>query len=139
LKQERAVQCIDPEVQIIFGSKTVSYSTPVQDLIGCIPAQCIVEMSEILDQPDEMEDDWRRLWSQLLHRPLKEEAVSQKTEGPTQFLLKIWCRSKPPSQSTVGHLIEALNSIYRNDVAGIVEKYCEVSASYFMSCWGKSQ
>jgi hypothetical protein len=124
LEQERAVQCIDPEVQITFDSKTVSYSTPVQDLIGCIPAQCIVEMSKILDQPDDMEDDWRRLWSELLNRPVK-EVVSQKEEGPTRFLLTLWCRSNPPSEATIGHLIKALNAIYRNDVARMMEKYCK--------------
>jgi hypothetical protein len=124
LEQERAVQCIDPEVQITFDSKTVSYSTPVQDLIGCIPAQCIVEMSKILDQPDDMEDDWRRLWSELLNRPVK-EVVSQKEEGPTRFLLTLWCRANPPSQATVGHLIKALNAIYRNDVASLLEKVCD--------------
>jgi hypothetical protein len=31
--------------------------------------------------------------------------------------LKLWCRSKPPSQTTVGHLMHALSSIYRNDLA----------------------
>ena len=104
----------------------VSYETPVQDLIGYTPSPCIVEISKVLDQHDDMEDDWRRLWSELLNRPLKEELVSQKKEGPTQFLLKLWCRTKPPSQTTVGHLIEALNSIYRNDVARILGKYCKV-------------
>ena len=104
----------------------VSYATPVQDLIGDTPSQCILEMSKVLDQPDKMEDDWRRLWSELVNRPLQEEIVSQAEEGPTRFLLKLWCRAKPPSQATVGHLIQALNSIYRNDVARNVEKYCEV-------------
>ena len=99
---------------------------PVQDLIGDSPSQCIVEMSKILDQPDDIGDDWRRLWSELLNRPLNEDVVIQKKEGPTHFLLKVWCRSKPPSQATVGHLIQALNSIYRNDVARIVETCCKV-------------
>ena len=106
----------------------VSYSTPVEGLIGDTPSQCIVEMSKVLDQRDDMEDNWRRLWLELLNRPLKEEA-SQKKEGPTHFLLKLWCRTKPPSQATVGHLIQALNSIYRNDVARIVEKYCKVGVT----------
>ena len=108
----------------------VSYATPVQDLIGDTPSQCIVEMSKVLDQRDDMEDDWRRLWSELLKRPLNEVVVSQKKEGPTQFLLKLWCRTKPPSQATVGHLIEALNSIYRNDIARIMEKYCKVGITH---------
>ena len=100
----------------------VSYATPVVDLIGDIPSQCIVQMSKVLDQPDEAGDDWQRLWSELLSRPV----VNQKKESPTRFLLKLWCRAKPPSEATVGHLIKALNSIYRNDVARIVEKYCKV-------------
>ena len=104
----------------------VSYATPVIDLIGDIPSQCIAQMSKVLDQPDEVGDDWRRLWQELLSRPLSEEAASQKKEGPTRFLLKLWCRSKSPSEATVGHLIQALNSIYRNDVARNVEKYCKV-------------
>ena len=104
----------------------MSYATPVQDLIGDSPSQCVVEISRLLDQPDKMEDDWRRLWSELLNRPFNEEVVSQTEEGPTHFLLKLWCRMKPPSQVTVGHMIQALNSIYRNDVARIVEKYCKV-------------
>ena len=103
----------------------VSYATPVQDLIGHTPSQCIVEMSRVLNQPDEAGDNWQYLWSKLLERPFSEECVSQK-ECPTRFLLKLWCQMKPSSQTTVGHLIGALNSIYRNDVARIVDKYCKV-------------
>ena len=104
----------------------VSYATPVQDFIGDNPCQCIIELSKALDQLDDMEDDWRRLWSELLKRPLNEEVVSQKKEGPTQYLLKRWCQAKPPCEATVGCLIQKLNSIHRNDVARIVEKYCKV-------------
>ena len=86
----------------------------------------MIEMSKALDQLDDMEDDWRRLWSELLKRPLNEEVVSQKKEGPTQYLLKRWCQAKPPCEATVGHLIQKLNSIHRNDVARIVGKYCKV-------------
>ena len=107
----------------------VSYTTPVQDLIGDTPSQCVVEMSKVLNQPDDVGDDWQRLWSELLDRRLLEEVASQKKEGPTRFLLKLWCRSKPPAQATVGNLIQALNSIYRNDVARNVEKYCKVGIS----------
>ena len=110
----------------------VSYETPVQDLIGGPPSQCIVEMSKVLDQPDKMGDEWRRLWSEMLNRPFNEGVVSQTEEGPTHFLLKLWCRTKPPSQATVTHLIDALNSIYRNDVARIVEKYCKVGIYCFV-------
>ena len=112
----------------------VSYATPVEELIADTRSQCILEMSKILDQPDEVGDDWRRLWSELLDRPLQEEVASQKKEGPTHFLLKLWCRAKPPSQTTIGHLIQALNSIYRNDVARNVEKYCEVGI-YLSYLW----
>ena len=104
----------------------MSYETPVQDLIGDTPSQCIVEVAMVLDKPDKMGGDWRRLWSELLTRPCSEEFVSQTEESPTHFLLKLWCWTKPPSQATVAHLIKALNSFYRNDVARIVEKYCKV-------------
>ena len=56
----------------------VSYTTPVQDLIGDTPSQCVVEMSKVLDQPDDVGDDWRRLWSELLDRPLNEEAHKER-------------------------------------------------------------
>ena len=117
----------------VFFFLLVSYATPVQDLIGGTPSHSILEMSNILDQLDETGDDWRRLWSELLYRPLNEEVVSQKKEGPTCFLLKLWCQSKPPSQTTVGHLIQALNSIYRNDVARIMGKYCKVGMSHLLA------
>ena len=86
----------------------------------------MIEMSKALDQLDDMEDDWRRLWSELLKRPLNEEVVSQKKEGPSQYLLKRWCQANPPCEATVGRLTQKLNSIHRNDVARIVEKYCKV-------------
>ena len=41
----------------------VSCATSVQKLIG---GQCIVEMLKVLDQQDDMEDDWQRLLSKLL-------------------------------------------------------------------------
>ena len=84
-------------------------------------------MSKVLDQPDDMEDDWRQLWSELLNRPLNQESVRQKKGGPTQYLLKRWCQAKPPCEATLGCLIQKLNSIHRNDVARIVEKHCMVS------------
>lgn len=104
----------------------VSYTTPVEELIHDPTSQCMEEISCLLDQDDEIGDDWRRLWPELLKKPLNETVVSQKKEGPTRFLLKLWCRMKPPSERTVGHLIQALNAIYRNDVARNVEKYCKV-------------
>jgi hypothetical protein len=124
LIQKSATQIVDQDQQMKSISESVSYSTPVKTLIGGTPSQCIVEMSSILDQADDMEDDWRRLWSELLNRPVK-EVVSQKEEGPTRFLLTLWCRSNPPSEATIGHLIKALNAIYRNDVARMMEKYCK--------------
>ena len=86
----------------------------------------MIEVSRALNQLDDMKDDWRRLWSELLNRPLNEEVVSQKKEGPIQYLLKRWCQAKPPRETTVGFLIQKLNSTHRNDVARIVEKYCKV-------------
>ena len=104
----------------------MSYETPVQDLIGDTPSQCIVEVSKVLNKPDKMGGDWRRLWSELLSKPFNEEFVSQTEEGPTHFLLKLWCWTKPPSQATVAHLIKALNSICRNDITRILGGYCKV-------------
>lgn len=91
---------------------------------------CIYELATALDkEDDDMGDDWRRLWSQLIDRPLKEIEVREKDRGPTRFLLKVWCRMKKSSEATIVHLSRALISIYRNDVAEILEKYTEVRSS----------
>jgi hypothetical protein len=123
LRQKRNFQFTYPDtlLQSELETKRVSYMTAVEDLIGDDPSQCIVDISRVLDQPDKMGDNWRRLWSKLLTRPVEEEVASQAEEGPTRFLLSLWCREKPPHQATVKHLIQALNSIYRNDVARTLE------------------
>lgn len=73
---------------------------------------CIYELATALDkEDDDMGDDWRRLWSQLIDRPLKEIEVREKDRGPTRFLLKVWCRMKKSSEATIVHLSRALISI----------------------------
>ena len=89
----------------------------MKPLIGEPVARCLFEVSELLDKDDDLEDDWRRLWKELLVRPLNEIKVREKSKSPTLFLLNRWCKMKPPSEATIGQLIKALNAIYRNDVA----------------------
>lgn len=85
------------------------------------------EIAAILDQEDEMMgDDWRRLWKELIDRPLDETTVKAMKGHPTKFMLTLWCRTKKSTEATVERLIAALNAIYRNDVAEMVEKYVEV-------------
>lgn len=110
---------------------SVGHTTPVEKLIGDSPSPCIVEMSEMLDGDHEMRDDWRCLWSELLDRELNEEVARQTKEGPTRFVLKLWCQKTSPSEATIEHLITALNAMRRNDVARAVEKYCKVRKE----CW----
>jgi hypothetical protein len=65
---------------------------------------------------------------ELLARLLEKVAsqvASQTQKGSTRFLLKLWRRSKTSYQTTVQHLIQALNSIYCNDVATEIEKHCK--------------
>ena len=100
--------------------------TPVQDLIGDHPSQCMIEASELLDQEDEMGGDWRQLWSGLLHKSPNESVVRQQREGPTLFLLKTWCQIQPPFAATVGEFVNTLNTINRQDIAVIIEKHCQV-------------
>ena len=102
--------------------------TPVQDLIGDHPSQCMIEVSELLDKEDEMGGDWRQLWSGLLHKSPNESVIRQEKEGPTLFLLKMWCLIKPPSAATVGELVSTLNVVNCPDIAAIIEKYCQVRA-----------
>ena len=87
---------------------------------------CLHEVAKILDKNDIMGDNWRRLWPKLLDRPLEEQVAMRHEKGPTMFTLMLWCRAKPPTKATVGQLIKALNAIYRNDVAGILEKHIKV-------------
>ena len=109
-----------------FVYVSVNYSTAVEALIKNPPHECILEVARLLDKPDEMGDDWRRLWSVLINRPLNESMVRARREGPTCFVLSRWCQMKPTSQATVERLIEALNDIFRNDVARCLEEYCQV-------------
>ena len=107
----------------MFLHIVVSYDTPVESLIDEPTASCFLEVSKHLDEDDDLGDNWRRLWSELLNRPLNEDVVRKRSEGPTCFLLKQWCRMKPPSEATIGRLMKALNAIYRNDVARVLEKH----------------
>ena len=105
----------------------VSYATPVQDLIGDLPSQCMIEVSELLDQEDEKGGGWRQLWSELLHKSPNESVIHQQRDGPTLFLLKTWCQIKPPGAATVGELVNTLNAVNHQDIAVIIEKHCQVS------------
>jgi hypothetical protein len=98
-------------------------SSPVASLIKDPLHRGLLEVTQILDKKDVMGDDWRRLWTELLKRPIEEQLATECEIGPTLFTLMLWCRSKPQSVTTAGNLIKALNAIYRNDVAGILEKY----------------
>ena len=103
----------------------VSYMTPVKSLIEPT-ATCMLAVSKLLDEDDDLGDDWRRLWSELLNRPLNEDVVSKKCVSPTLYVLKRWCRMVIPNGATLGRLIKALSAIYRNDVACVLEEYCQV-------------
>ena len=105
---------------------SVTYMTPVQDLISDPPVQCIVEVANLLDLEDEKGGDWPRLWQELMHKFPNEAVVRHNKRGPTIFLLKTWCQIKLPSVATVGELVNALKAVNRADVALIIEKYCEV-------------
>ena len=74
-----------------------------------------------------MEDDWRRLWSELIQRDLDVGMVKQQAESPTVFTLKRWCRMVPSESATIGKLIAALSAIYRNDVAEKLTEYVKVA------------
>ena len=104
-------------------------SSPPHQCISSPPHQCIVEISNLLDADDPLAlgDDWRKLWSELTdRRALEEDVARNHLEGPTVFTLRTWCRMKP-TQTTIGSLIQALNAIYRNDVAQKMQRFvCEV-------------
>ena len=104
----------------------VSYMTPVKSLIDEPTATCLLAVSKLLDEDDDLGDDWRRLWSELLNRPLNEDVVSKKCVSSTLYVLKRWCRMVIPNEATIGRLIKALSAIYRNDVACVLEEYCQV-------------
>ena len=105
----------------------VSSSSSVASLIEDPSVPYLHEVAKILDKNDIMGDNWRRLWLELLdRRRLQEQLALRHEKGPTMFTLMLWCRAKPPTEATVGQLIKALNAIYRNDVAGILEKHIKV-------------
>ena len=110
----------------MFLHIVVSYDTPVESLIDEPAASCLLEVSKLLDEDDDLGDDWRRLWSELLNRPLNENVVKKKSKSPTLFLLKRWCSMKPPSEATIGRLMKALNAIYRNNVARVLQRHIDI-------------
>ena len=105
--------------------------TPVQDLIGDPPSQCIIEVSELLDHDKKMGGDWRQLWQKLLDSSPDEAVICQQREGPTTFLLKAWCQTNPPHVATVGELVNMLNAVNRSDITMIIGKYCQVRMDVF--------
>ena len=98
----------------------------MESLIDKPTASCLLEVSKLLDDEDALGDDWRRLWSELLSRPLNEDVVKKKSESPTLFLLKRWCSMKPPGEATIGRLMKALNAIYRNNVARVLQRHVDI-------------
>jgi hypothetical protein len=103
-------------------ARRLTYMTPVEHLIGDSPNQCIIEVAELLDKKDGL--DCVQLWQELLHKSPNEEAVHQQTEGPTMFLLKLWCQIKR-SAATVGELIRALDAVNRPDISMLLQTYCQ--------------
>ena len=85
----------------------------------------------MMDKEDAMGDDWRMLWSELVHRPLDEAVAKHQPEGPTIYTLKLWVRGGKRSNATVGRLIKVLSDVYRNDAAEVLEEYARVS----MQCY----
>lgn len=79
----------------------LNYSSSIKSLIAEPVEECLIKIAKILDEDDPMGDDWRRLWSVLIDRPLSEPQVRSRKEGPTMFVLKTWCHMKPPAEATV--------------------------------------
>ena len=115
---------------------TVTSSTLISHLVtGSQPHECLLKIAAMMDKEDAMGDDWRKLWSELVHRPLNETVVKHQPEGPTIYTLKLWVRGGKQSESTVGRLIKALSNVHRNDAAEVLEEYAQVSMQcyYFLS------
>ena len=110
-------------------SPTVTSSTLISHLLSSSqPHECLLEVAGMMDEEDDMGDDWRRLWSELVQRPLDEAVAKRQPEGPTIYTLKSWVRGiKHRSEATVGRLIKALSDVYRNDAAAVLEEYAQVS------------
>ena len=59
--------------------------------------------------------------------------VKRQGGSPTIFTLKRWCRMAPSESVTIGKLIAALGTIYRNDVAEKLTGYVKVTI-YAVEC-----
>ena len=94
--------------------------------VGSQPHECLLKVACMMDEEDNIGDDWRKLWSELLKQPLSEDAKHQ-TEGPTIYTLEMWAEGCHPSEATVGRLIRVLSAVYRNDAAEILLEYAKVS------------
>ena len=110
-------------------------STLISHLLpGSQPHECLLEIGALMDKEDAMGDDWRKLWTELVKRPLDEAVVKNQPEGPTIYTLKLWVRGSKVTEATVGKLINALSKAYRNDAAEVLEKYTQVSVQCYCFC-----
>ena len=123
-------------MQLLF--LTVTSSTLISHLLaGSQPHECLLKIAAMMDEEDDMGDDWRKLWTELVRRPLNESVAKCRQEGPTIYTLKLWVRRGKPSEATVGRLLKALSDVYRNDVAAVLEVYAQVGVPgfcLFISC-----
>ena len=119
-------------------SLTVTSTTLISHLLaGPQPHECLLKIAAMMDEEDGMGDNWRKLWTELVKRPLNETIAKCQQEGPTIYTLKLWVRGGKPSEATVGRLIKALSAVYRNDAAAVLEEYAGVSVldyCFFSSC-----
>ena len=121
---------------LLYMYPTVTSSTLISHLLtGSQPHECLLKIAAMMDKEDAMGDDWRMLWSELVHRPLDEAVVKHQPEGPTIYTLKLWVRGGKQSEATVGRLIKALSNVHRTDAAEVLEEYVQVSMQcyYFLS------
>ena len=117
---------------------TVTSSTLISHLLaGSQPHECLLKVASLMDKEDAMGDDWRKLWTELVKRPLNESVARHQPEGPTIYTLTLWVRGGKPSEVTVGRLIKALSAVYRNDTAAVLEEYAQVCVlgHCFLSSW----
>ena len=114
----------------------MTLSTSVSKLL-CDPQPhaCLAKIASLLDEEDPMEDDWRRLWSELIRRDLNVDMVKQQGGSPTIFTLRRWCRMAPSESATIGTLVAALSSIYRNDMAEKLTEYVKVQQLILLNEW----
>ena len=112
-------------------------STLVSHLLsGSQPHECLLDIADMMDKEDAIGDDWRKLWTDLVNRPLNEAVAQHRPERPTIYTLKLWVRSGKRSEATVGRLIKALSAVYRNDAAERLEEYVQVGmlCYFFFFC-----